>query len=162
LLHAEDMTVAGSGRQAYVLIADGHVKLANNLAKALAAKGLHAQVVHNGAAVLDRLEQAARDPAIVPLPDLVVCDSGNSKCDGVGIMNALRNRTNPLSVTPSFLLMTDARDPSLLERALRLGAAGVLRKPFQLEDFVSEVLALLGGAQRTGSTGRSQGTGSAP
>jgi CheY-like chemotaxis protein len=117
-------------------------------------------VVHDGAAVLERLEQAVREPAIMPLPDLVVCEFGSSKCDGIEIVNTLRSRTGQLAVIPSFLLMADVRDPSLLERASRLGA-GVLRKPFQLEEFVDAVLAVLSGSPLTQSTGDSRRTRSA-
>lgn len=144
LLVASDMTSRAPGRQPYVLIADTHVKFANDLGKALAVQGLHAQVVHDGAAVLDHIEQASREPATNPIPDLVVCDSSTPKCDGFAVMDALRRSAVRPAVAPSFLLMTDARDPSILQRALLLGAAGVLRKPFQLDDFVDEVLAALG------------------
>ena len=144
LLVASAMTSRAPGRQPYVLIADTHAKFANDLGKALAVQGLHAQVVYDGATVIEHIEQAAREPATTPTPDLVVCDSSTPKCDGFAVIDALRRSAVRPAVAPSFLLMTDARDPSVLQRALLLGAAGVLRKPFQLEDFVDEVLAVLG------------------
>ncbi len=83
----------------------------------------------------ERALEALRDPEIGkklfngrPLPDLVLLDLNMPRVDGFQFLEALPNFGAPIVV------LTGSIDPLERERALKLGAADVLRKPVLPQD----------------------------
>lgn len=75
------------------------------------------------------------------LPDLVILDLNMPGLDGLEVLSALRSR--PQSAQLPVILVTGASDETLEASALELGAQDFIRKPFQPEQLVARMRALL-------------------
>jgi FixJ family two-component response regulator len=69
-------------------------------------------------------------------PRVVVADVRMPNLSGLGVLAALRRAASNIPV----LLITALTDPSVQTLAWRLGAIGVLRKPFDTDDLLTAVL----------------------
>jgi CheY-like chemotaxis protein len=78
----------------------------------------------DGQDLLDKLQHTIDDPAV--RPDVVVADIMMPKLSGLGVLDALRRA----QVHVPVVLMTVLTDHSVNLVARRLGAVGVLHKPF--------------------------------
>lgn len=83
---------------------------------------------------LDALEKLAER-----LPDLILLDIGMPNLDGLGLAEELRRR----AVLPAIPILVLTADGNASTKARRVGAAGYLNKPFQLEELVLRVSELL-------------------
>lgn len=77
-------------------------------------------------------------------PDAILLDVRMPGLDGPGTLAALRD--NPLTSTIPVLFLTAATTPAEMEDLRRLGARGILTKPFDPLVLPSQVRAALEGA----------------
>jgi CheY-like chemotaxis protein len=117
-----------------VLVADDDDDMRDLVAGTLRADGYAVLEARDGADLLTQLETAMGDPAA--RPDLVVTDIMMPKLSGLGVLDALRRAQLHFPV----ILMTVLKDDSVYIVARRLGAVGVLRKPFDIDDLRTAVV----------------------
>ncbi len=117
-----------------ILVADDDDDVRALVARVLRDDGYRVLEARDGAELLDRLEGALDDPSM--RPDVVVADVMMPKMSGLGVLQALRRA----GVDFPVILMTVFGDTSVNVVAKRLGAKGVLRKPFDLDDLRTAVM----------------------
>jgi CheY-like chemotaxis protein len=106
-----------------------------------AVGGLEVEVASSGA---EALELARRAP-----PDCILLDVMMPGLDGPACLQRLRGQPETRDVP--VLFMTAKVQPQEVERYLALGAAGVIRKPFDPMTLARDVRALLEAAQGRGA-----------
>lgn len=79
-------------------------------------------------------------------PDVVLLDIGLPGQDGFAVLDELK-ADGDLREIP-VLMVTAWADPELVGRAIDRGAAGYIRKPFDIEDLRSQVGQALGGERQ--------------
>jgi CheY-like chemotaxis protein len=119
---------------ATVLVADDDEDMRDLVASSLRADGYAVVEANDGAELLDRLEEALQDPG--SRPDVVVTDIMMPGLSGLGVLDALRRARLEFPV----ILMTVLADDSIHLVARRLGAVGVLRKPFDMDDLRTAIV----------------------
>lgn len=119
-----------------VLIVDDDHDLAALLELALYRAGYDVEVATNAIGALERVRRAAFD--------VLLLDWNMPTADGAAFLREWRRvgDTN----TPPVVVMSGA--PDALERALRLGAAAVIAKPFRLDELEALLLQVLDGPPR--------------
>ena len=122
-----------------ILVVEDERKVAGFIRQGLEEEGYAVEVVADGAAALDRLTDG-------PPADLVVLDIGLPRLDGFAVLKAARARR----VQTPVLLLTARDTVSDKVAGLDLGADDYLTKPFDFDEFLARVRALLrrGGGQR--------------
>jgi DNA-binding response OmpR family regulator len=88
----------------------------------------------DGHDLLEQLQRAIDDPT--GRPDVVVADIMMPRLSGLGVLDALRRA----QVHVPVVLMTVLRDHSVNIVARRLGAVGILHKPFDAADLRAAVI----------------------
>jgi CheY-like chemotaxis protein len=122
------------GSPTTVLIADDDEDMRELVATTLRADGYVVLEARDGADLLGQLEAALDDPKA--RPDVVVTDIMMPKLSGLGVLDAIRRAQLHFPV----ILMTVLADESVYVVAKRLGAVGVLRKPFDIDDLRTAVV----------------------
>jgi CheY-like chemotaxis protein len=117
-----------------VLVADDDDDLRALVAETLRGDGYCVVEVTDGAEALDYLALAVDDPSL--RPDIVLTDVRMPQLSGLGVLQALKNA----SVALPIVVMTVLRDDSVRTVAKRLGAVGVLQKPFDVDELRSAIL----------------------
>jgi CheY-like chemotaxis protein len=131
-----------------VLIVDDSLSVRKVVERILEARQLTVLQASLGTEAIERIQ---RDE-----PDLVVCDVILPDREGYDVCEFVKSHPR-FDHTP-VLLISGIVNPSVVERAERVGAAGVVRKPFSAEELTGKVNDLLG--RVTGaSTSRVNGTG---
>jgi two-component system response regulator MprA len=125
-----------SGR---LLLAEDDAQLRDVLARALRAEGLEVRAVGNGS---DLIAGAVADP----VPDVLIIDVGLPDADGRDVCQALRSR----GIWTPVLFLT-ARD-ALADRlaGFRAGGDDYVTKPFDIDEVIERLQALLRRAARNG------------
>jgi len=100
----------------------------------LRSEGYRVMEARDGHDLLEQLQRAIDDPAI--RPDVIVADIMMPRLSGLGVVDALRRA----QVHVPVVLMTVLRDHSVNLVARRLGAVGVLHKPFNTSDLRAAVV----------------------
>lgn len=118
-----------------LLCADPSRDLCHILSRALGADGCRVVVVHDGEAALD----AIRDR----VPDLAILDVGLPGRDGIAVLETMRTSATPAATVPVILWTETPCNADQVERARKLGAAALLRKPVPLDALVARVTKLL-------------------
>lgn len=121
---------AAHNRAMRVLVAEDHTTLANRIAEGLRDAGMAVDVVHDGAAALDRAGQAAYD-VIVLDRDLPVVH-GDQVCRSLAAV----------AEGPRILMLTAAAKVDDRVDGLELGADDYLGKPCAFHELVARVRAL--------------------
>ena len=116
-----------------VLVADDDDDMLAFVIATLHADGCSTALAHDGDQLLDLIRNALDDPRLHP--DVVVVDVKMPGLSGLGVLAALRRMTSTLPV----VLMTVMNDASVYTVAKRLGAVGVLHKPFDPDDLLIAV-----------------------
>lgn len=88
---------------------------------------------HDGAELLELLALARAEPTL--RPDVVISDVKMPRLSGLGVLELLR----AADWKPPVVLITVLADDSIDTVARRLGAVGVLRKPFDHDDLLTAV-----------------------
>lgn len=126
-------------RRARILLAEDDPELRALVAMALEQDGFEVVEVEDGSALLDRLAEAALSENDADAFDLLVSDI---RMPGYTALEVLVGMRQQLTRTP-VMLVTAFGDAKLHARALRLGAAVVLDKPFSLDALRENVARLL-------------------
>lgn len=80
-------------------------------------------IAENGQIALDLIEEH--------LPDVVILDLVMPNLDGLGVLEKVKEKNLPK--TPKFIFITSFSQANLTKRAVELGAAYYMMKPFDLE-----------------------------
>ena len=120
-----------------VLVVDDEAGVRRSIARVLSVAGFHVTAVPDGARALHRLE--------ADVFDLLIIDVYMPDMDGLGLMRELRSRNDE---TPILAVSGGGDSPHTLdpEGALavaRAFGAGILPKPFTVDDLLGAVSALL-------------------
>ncbi|MCC6237192.1 MAG: response regulator [Dehalococcoidia bacterium] len=125
------MVEAGVGERRILIVEDNEA-IARLLAELLTDEGHHVLWTASGAEALELLGTWA--------PHLILLDIALAEMDGDTFREAQLAMTPPASTVP-VVLVTGAGDPEQL--AEQLGAVGLVRKPFELDDVLDVVEAAL-------------------
>ena len=117
-----------------VLVADDDEDMRALVADTLRGDGHAVLETGDGEELLVALEEAIDDPS--RRPDVVVSDVKMPRLSGLGVLAALRRARLYFPV----VLMTVLADESIESVARSLGAVGVLRKPFDVDDLRTAVM----------------------
>ncbi len=116
-----------------VFLAEDDNAMREAVAATLRGGGYQVTEACDGAELLDLLVDTVDDP--LRRPRVVVADVRMPNLSGLGVLTFLRRTTWSIP----FLLITALTDPSVQTVARRLGAIGVLRKPFAAETLLTAV-----------------------
>jgi two-component system, NtrC family, nitrogen regulation response regulator GlnG len=116
-----------------VLVADDDDEMRMLVVQALRTDGCSTREAHDGDELLDLLEQGRLAPELQP--DVLITDVRMPRLSGLGVLAMLQRAHWALPV----VVMTAATDESIARVAMRLGAVGVLHKPFDLDDLMTAV-----------------------
>jgi CheY-like chemotaxis protein len=117
----------------HVLVADDDGDLREIVAETLRADGYEVTEARDGSELLELLERAAEEDT---RPDIIVTDVKMPLLSGLGVLSAMRRAHLPVPV----VVMTAYAHDSVRTVARRLGAVGVLRKPFDIDDLRTAVM----------------------
>jgi CheY-like chemotaxis protein len=117
-----------------VFVAEDDDAMREAVSTALRSGGYEILEARDGAELLDLLLNAVEHPAL--RPHVVVADVRMPKLSGLGVLATLRRASWNIPV----LLITALTDDSVRTVARRLGAIGVLRKPFDMAELLTAVL----------------------
>jgi CheY-like chemotaxis protein len=117
-----------------VLVADDDDALRTVVVEALRADGYIVVEARDGEELLAVIADTVGNPAT--RPDVIVTDVKMPKLSGLGVLEELR-RTH---VCLPVVMMTGFLPDSVEVLARRLGAMGVLRKPFDVDDLRTAVM----------------------
>jgi DNA-binding response OmpR family regulator len=117
-----------------VFVADDDEDLRALVVETLRADGYVVVEAHDGAELLSMLRESLADPATCP--DVVVADVRMPHLSGLGVLEQLKRARARVPV----LLMTGFSPRTVEIVAKRLGATGVLEKPFDADDLRTAVM----------------------
>jgi signal transduction histidine kinase len=120
-----------------ILVIDDEEWLREMVQLALNQKGFEVIEAANGAA---GIEVARRE-----LPDLILCDVNMERMDGYLTLSSLRSE--PVTASIPFILMTGLADNAGMRHGMELGADDYLPKPFTIDALYAAVEARLKKAQ---------------
>lgn len=131
-----------------LLCADPSRDLCSILARALGADGCRVVVAHDGETALGAIRTR--------VPDLAILDVGLPGRDGIAVLETMRTSATPAATVPVILWSDAPCNADQVERARKLGAAALLRKPVPLDALVARVTKLLSRERdaRAGDAGR--------
>ncbi len=116
-----------------VLVIDDDDQMRELVVATLRDSGCSTIEARDGAQALDMLDHGLVESALCP--DVLLADVMMPNLSGLGVLDALKRAQWSLPV----VLMTGLRDESVNIVARRLGAVGVLRKPFEADDLLTAV-----------------------
>lgn len=116
-----------------VLVADDDDDMRTLVRETLQAEGCITMEARDGGELLEMLRDGLDEPSL--RPDILVTDVKMPRLSGLGVLDALRKARWALPV----IVMTVVSDESIHSVAKRLGAVGVLRKPFAPEALLTAV-----------------------
>ncbi|MFD0484562.1 response regulator transcription factor [Kineococcus sp. GCM10028916] len=127
-----------------ILLADDETAITDNLAPLLRRAGFEVVVAHDGEEALNRLRAGA--------PDLVVLDVMMPRLDGRAVLRRLREER---FATP-VILLTQVGESSERAMALEEGADDYLNKPFDPQELMARIRAVLRRREGGGGGGLGQ------
>jgi CheY-like chemotaxis protein len=113
-----------------ILLAEDDDEFRGFLVDVLTDDGYVVESVSDGRALLDRVAEAISDGKGLEGIDLILSDIRMPHYDALDVVGAM----HAAHITVPILLMTAFGARQTHERALRLGAQGVLNKPFEIDD----------------------------
>lgn len=127
------MHTALSDESLLVVVADDDPDMLAFVSATLRADGCSTLEAADGEELLELLDQGMDDPRV--RPDVLVADVKMPRLSGLGVLQALKKAGWNLPV----VMMTVVSDESIHTVARRLGAVGVLNKPFDADDLLTAV-----------------------
>jgi CheY-like chemotaxis protein len=119
--------IDGEGKK--VLVADDMVQIRTLLANALTQKGFTVFTAENGLQALNLIRKE--------MPDCCLLDIMMPQLSGFDLLEILRK--DPRYAAIPVVMVTARKEKRDILTAQRLGAAGYILKPFQLEDVLKRV-----------------------
>jgi CheY-like chemotaxis protein len=116
-----------------VMVADDDEEMRAALTAALHADGCTTVEACDGKELLDLIRISVAEPWL--RPDVIVADVKMPKLSGLGVLAALQRA----SFTVPVIMITAVTDESVDRVAMRLGAVGVLHKPFEADVLLTAV-----------------------
>jgi two-component system nitrogen regulation response regulator GlnG len=116
-----------------VLVADDDDDMLALVTATLQGDGCSTVEAHDGDELIEMLTHALDQPNL--RPDVIVADVKMPGLSGLGVLAVLNRMTSRVPV----VLMTVVTDASIHAVARRLGAVGVLHKPFDPDDLLTAV-----------------------
>lgn len=114
-----------------ILLVEDDRLIADFIVPQLERLGLHVRCAYDGPSGLEEIQRFE--------PDLVVLDIMLPKLDGVGVLRRLRQKRSQVPV-----IMLTARDATIDKvHSLDLGADDYLTKPFEMDELLARIRALL-------------------
>lgn len=110
-----------------VLLVDNHEGFRTAIVKYFVVSGMQAVEAASGPEALERLAQGGID--------LILTDLNMPGMTGLDLIAAIR--ANPAWDAIPIFVLSVTENEGLMARALDLGAAGYLQKPFSLDEFLS-------------------------
>lgn len=123
-------------RASLVLIADDDDAMRSLLRTSFRRRGFEVAECRDGRELKSRLQSEAQG---LPTPSLIVSDLRMPGVSGLDVLHWLGRARLDIP----FILITAFGDPQTHKRAKALGAAAVVDKPFELEDFHAKVAEVL-------------------
>ena len=114
---------------AHVLVVDDTEDIRHLVVVRLKLAGFQTSEAASGA---DAIEQASAAP-----PDLILLDWVMPELDGIEVCRRLK--ANPATAAIPIILLTGRTLPNEERIAVDVGAAGLIAKPFDVDDLVSRV-----------------------
>lgn len=118
-----------------ILLIEDNLEIRENTAEMLSLYGYDVTTAENGTIGLEIARQI--------IPDLILCDIMMPGTDGYGVFHGLKAH-GPTSHIP-FIFVTASVEKRDIQAGLELGANGYIRKPFEIEDLIAEVVRCLNG-----------------
>lgn len=118
-----------------LLCADPDRDLCQLLARALGADGCRVVIAHDGEEALEALRRRR--------PDLALFDVTLPGRDGLALLEAMRRSASPAAAVPVILWSVAPCSAEQIERARKLGASALLRKPVPLDALLARITKLL-------------------
>jgi DNA-binding response OmpR family regulator len=137
-----------------VLVADDDEDMRSLVRETLHADGCTTIEARDGGELLEMLRDGLEEPSLCP--DVLVTDVKMPRLSGLGVLDALRRARWALPV----IVMTVVSDESIHSVAKRLGAAGILRKPFEPGELVAAVRGAHAAHEAATAKRRNPGPGS--
>ena len=126
-----------------VLVVDDSLSVRKVVQRALESKRIEVQSAASGS---EAIEQIAREA-----PDLIVCDVIMPDMDGYQICDFIKKHPT-LGHTP-VLLISGIVNGTVLERAAKVQADDVMRKPFAADELLHRIESLLPAGRRSAASG---------
>lgn len=123
-----------------ILIIDDSREICENAAELLELAGYQVSTAENGKAGFEKIREEK--------PDLVLCDIMMPELDGYGVLRAINNQPELLSIP--FVFLTAKIEKSDFRKAMDLGADDYLTKPFDGDELLRVVEARLKKSHRNG------------
>lgn len=120
--------------QSQVLVVDADAEIRKLVAALLQRIGVQSILVQNGKTALTLLEEGLK-------PALIVLDLGLPEVDSFDVLAQMRS-LEALDDVP-VLVLTSAVDPSVIRRALDVGADGYVTKVYMTQSLVDRVRVLI-------------------
>ena len=117
-----------------IFLAEDDDDMRSLISLALRNDGYDVVEAKDGAELLDLLAGASAAP--MQRPDIIVTDVLMPCYSGLGVLAALHKSAWNVPV----ILITARRDEGVVKDALRLGAAAVVHKPFDIDDLRTAIL----------------------
>jgi len=117
-----------------IMVADDDDDFRALIVAVLRADGHSTIEAHDGEELLELLARA-QDGAASLRPDVLITDVKMPKLSGLGVLEAMRDAHFKLAV----VVVTSFADESIVTFAVRLGADGVLHKPFGADVLLTAV-----------------------
>jgi CheY-like chemotaxis protein len=142
-------------RKLRIVVADDDPALRRALAIALECDGHEVHEAEDGSELLDLIgDQVLTEGAVNPEVDLIITDVRMPGFTGLQALAAVRQLawSTPCIVVSAFIT------PDVEAQALRLGAAAVFRKPFDVDDLRTVVVNLARAQKRSAGAGNGRAT----
>jgi len=112
-----------------VLIIEDNAEIRENTSEILALQGYEVITSDNG--------REGVATALSQRPDVILCDIMMPEVNGYQVIRALK--ANPRTEKIPFIYVTASGEKSEVKMALELGAAGYVRKPFDVKDLIDAI-----------------------
>jgi DNA-binding response OmpR family regulator len=126
-----------------VFIAEHDEDMRALLSETLQRDGYEVVAAQDGQQLLQCLQDAMAAPLM--MPDLVITDILMPRCSGLGILSAMRQAGWGTPV----IILSALKEETVGQRARDLGATAFFRKPFDLNDLRTAILAATTGVQES-------------